>query len=413
MGSGVAGIVAAHILQRGHDVTIYEKNDYIGGHTHTITVEKPDGEVLPVDTGFIVLNDRTYPLFSRFLDQLDVKVRASEMTFSFQSHSSGLEYAGSNLNTLFAQRQNIIKPSYWFMLYEIVKFFRDARKYLKETGNKRLTLKEFVSKYGYRSSMPDNYLIPMASAIWSTPPGVVKSFPAEPFLKFFENHGLLSYYGRPQWETVVGGSHAYVKAFLDGFTGVIERSRPVSGIRRTGQGVELTFSGGKTKTYDHVVIASHADEALAVLDDPTEEEKRLLGAWRYQENSVVLHNDDSFLPSNRRAWACWNYHGAPEGENPGLGCLTYHMNALQGLEADDQYLVTLNPAKSIEPSKIIREFKYNHPTYTFASMDTHPELHKLNGVRNTYFCGSYFGYGFHEDAVRSAVAVAHLFGLDL
>ncbi|HSH68694.1 MAG TPA: FAD-dependent oxidoreductase [Deferrisomatales bacterium] len=413
VGGGVAGITAAYLLQRRHAVTLYEKNDYVGGHTHTIEIPGGPDRGLPVDTGFIVLNDRTYPLFNRLLQKLGVGVRDTEMSFSFQSATTGLEYAGTGLNGLFAQRRNLWRPSHWRLLYEIVRFCRKARFDLEIGGLAQLTLQEYVDRCGCHPTLVSDYLVPMASAIWSTPPGRVTEFPVEPFLRFFQNHGLLSPLQRPRWQTVVGGSHAYVGAFLREFRGTVHTQAPVRSIRRDAGGIAIeTASGGETR-YDRVVVATHADEVLALLAEATAEERTLFGAWRYQPNRVVLHTDASFLPSNRRAWACWNYRSDPQPAEEALGCVTYLMNALQGFRTATQYCVTLNPIRPVPPQAVIRELQYSHPTYSFTAMETQPRLPALNGVRQTYYCGSYFGYGFHEDAVRSAVAVGGAFGLEL
>jgi predicted NAD/FAD-binding protein len=413
VGSGVAGLTAAYLLQRRHEVTLYEKNDYVGGHTHTIEVANGPDRGLPVDTGFIVLNDRTYPLFNRLLRQLGVSVRDTEMSFSFQSEAAGLEYAGTGLNGLFAQRRNLLRVAHWRMLLGVARFCRNARADLSRGRLPRWTLQEYVRRYRYRPEMVERYLIPMAAAIWSTPPGDVTGFPVEPFLRFFDNHGLLSPCRRPRWQTVVGGSHAYVKAFLAGFRGTVHVSAPVTSIRRNETSVYVRGADGEEETYDRVVVAAHADEALGLLADPRDAERDLLGAWRYQSNRVVLHTDASFLPRTRRAWGCWNYREVPNSRRDALGCVTYFMNALQGLRTETRYCVTLNPDRPVPPAKTICELVYSHPTYTFASMDTQEKLATLNGPNRTYFCGSYFGYGFHEDAVRSAAAVGREFGLEL
>ena len=413
VGGGVAGITAAHLLQRRHRVTLYEKNDYVGGHTHTIEVPDGPDRGLPVDTGFIVLNDRTYPLLHRLLEQLGVGVQDTEMSFSFQSTATGLEYAGTGLNGLFAQRRNLVRPAHWRLLFEVARFCRAARADLAGNRLGRSTLHEYLTRGRYHVDMVDHYLVPMASAIWSTPPGQVTGFPAEPFLRFFDNHGLLSPFHRPRWQTVVGGSHAYVKAFLAGFGGVVRTRAAVTGIRRGADAVTVRTTEGEPESYDRVVVAAHADEALGLLDDPSDGERDLLGAWRYQRNRVVLHTDASFLPRSRRAWGCWNYSGLQDPGPDALGCVTYWMNALQGLRTETQYCVTLNPDRPVPQAAVVRELEYSHPTYSLASMATQAQLPTLNGRARTYFCGSYFGYGFHEDAVRSAVEVGRQFGLEL
>lgn len=413
VGGGVAGITAAHLLQRRHQVTIYEKNDYVGGHTHTIEIPDGPDRGVPVDTGFIVLNDRTYPLLHRLLGQLGVEVRDTEMSFSFQSAATGLEYAGTGLNGLFAQRRNLVRPAHWRLLIEVARFCRKARADLAEGRLGKATLHEYLAQSRYHADMVDHYLVPMASAIWSTPPGHVTGFPAEPFLHFFDNHGLLSPFHRPSWQTVVGGSHAYVKVFLGTFRGAVRTEAAVTNIRRGEDSVTVRTKEGEPEPYDRVVVATHADEALGLLDNPSDAERELLGAWRYQRNRVVLHTDTSFLPRSRRAWGCWNYSVVEDSGPDTLGCVTYWMNALQGLRTENQYCVTLNPDRPVPQAATVRELEYSHPTYSLASMGTQARLASLNGTRRTHFCGSYFGYGFHEDAVRSAAAVGEEFGLAL
>ncbi|MDF1554728.1 MAG: FAD-dependent oxidoreductase [Deferrisomatales bacterium] len=370
VGAGVAGVTAAHLLQRRHQMTLYEKNDYVGGHTHTIEVPDGPDRGLPVDTGFIVLNDRTYPLLHRLLAQLGVDVRDTEMSFSFQSGATGLEYACTGLNQLFAQRRNLVRPAHWRLLFEVARFCRTARADLAENRLGRATLHEYLARGRYHRDMVDHYLVPMASAIWSTPPGQVTSFPAEPFLRFFDNHGLLSPFHRPRWQTVVGGSHAYVKAFLAGFGGEVHTRAAVTGIRRGDNGVTVSAEGGEPESYDRAVVAAHADEELRLLDDPCDLERDLLGTWRYQRNRVVLHTDASFLPRSRRAWGCWNYSGGGDPGLAALGCVTYWMNALQGLRTANQYCVTLNPDRPVPQASTLRELEYSHPTFSLASMAT-------------------------------------------
>jgi predicted NAD/FAD-binding protein len=413
VGGGVAGIVSAYLLQEKYDVTLFEKNDYVGGHTHTITIDQGPDSGIGVDTGFIVLNNRTYPHFTRFLNRLGVPIRSSDMSFSFNCEKTGLCYAGNNLNGLFAQRRNIFKLSFHKMFYEIYRFGKEGVKDLKDGGYEP-TLGRYLEAKKYSKNMIDDYLLPMGSAIWSTPPGEIWDFPTETFLKFFLNHGLLDLSDRPQWQTVVGGSHAYVKAFLKTFQGTVKSNQKIASIIRLPHaGVKLIFLDQKSEEFDKVVIAAHANEALALLLDPSELESRCLSPWQYQNNHTVLHTDISVMPAYKAAWASWNYTREAGSGPEGKTSLTYDMNLLQGLKTKRRYLVTLNRAASIDPKSIIREFNYTHPSYTLASVKTQKNLPSLNGVRNTYFCGSYFGYGFHEDAVKSAVAVAKQLGVDL
>ncbi|UCF31132.1 MAG: FAD-dependent oxidoreductase [bacterium] len=412
IGGGVAGIVAAYLLQRDHEVTLFEANDYLGGHTRTIVLQEGPDAGTPVDTGFIVLNDRTYPLFTTFLGRLEVPTRPTEMSFSFHDRVSGLAYSGSGLSGLFTQRRNLFSPPFMRMLLGIRRFFRDAKRDLVRDAVPDTSLGDYL-KGRYPRETIDHYIIPMASAIWSTSSDDIDRFPAGHFLRFFENHGLLGVRHRPQWMTVVGGSHSYVKAFRASFGGRIRLGAPVKGIRREEESVSVRTAWGEVHRFDRVVVATHADDALDLLEDPSEDETRLLGPWRYQVNRTVLHTDTSVLPPERRAWSCWNYcREDAEGDQRPVS-VSYSMNLLQGLDTVHHYCVSLNRRTPIREGSAIAGMVYRHPGYTFASMNTQRELPLLNGVRHTYYCGSYFGYGFHEDAVRSAVEVGRAFGVTL
>lgn len=413
VGGGVSGITAAYLLQRKHAVTLYEKNSYIGGHTHTVVIEEGPDRGTPIDTGFIVMNNRNYPLFSRLLSELGVSTSETDMSFSYYCKTTGLQYGSSGLNSLFAQRKNLFHPSFWKLLWEILRFFRKTRRALKTHRIQNITLGEFIQQEGFSARFAEQYVIPMAAAIWSEPDGVMTEFPMETFARFFDNHGLLSVKNHPQWYYVSGGSHTYVNAFLKGFTGTIFTEKAVQSIRRNENSVQLNFQDGTHETADRVVIAAHADEALSMLGDPSPDERRLLSPWRYSRNRVFLHTDSSFLPPVIKARGSWNYIREDRTDPKAPITLTYDMNRLQNLKTKNSYCVTLNPKKKIPERFIVKEMEYTHPEYTFQSLATQPELKNLNGKRNTCFCGSYFGYGFHEDAVRSASAVAELFGITL
>jgi len=414
IGGGVAGIVSAYLLQDKYQVSLFEQNNYLGGHTNTIELTEGPDAGLAVDTGFIVLNDATYPLFQKFLARLDVPTRVSEMSFGFQCLRSGLVYAGNDLNGLFAQRKNLLSPTFYRFLLEIARFNRTASRDLDANSVAAITLGEYLQQGQFSAYMIENYLLPMAAAIWSTPTLRAADFPAEAFLRFFKNHGLLSVRNRPQWRTVVGGSFAYVKAFQRDFSGDIHLNAGVEKIFRGADGVQLQFADGRNERFDQAVIATHADQALRLLGVPSVEEQRLLSPWEYQLNHTVLHTDASLLPPQRPAWSAWNFtrEVAEDTDNQPV-FVSYYMNLLQGLQAKQDYCVTLNRRESFRPETVIAEFDYQHPQYSFASLATQSELPKLNGERNSWFCGSYFGYGFHEDAVRSAVAVAEGFGVKL
>ncbi|WP_300673582.1 FAD-dependent oxidoreductase [Desulfoluna sp.] len=410
IGAGVSGLTVACLLQDQHEVTLYEKNGYIGGHTHTVVVDRGPDAGTAVDTGFIVMNNRTYPLFTRLLARLEVSLLKTDMSFSYTCRRTGLQYASSNLNTLFAQRSNFFRPSFWRFLNGVHGLMLRMQKDLAEERLSGISLGDYLKRERVAQAVADQFVFPMASAIWSASHTQMMAFPMESFVRFYENHGLLTLRDPPQWSVVAGGSHTYVKAFLKGFRGCVEKGMAVKGIRRTKEGGIVTTEDGRSQLFDRVVVAAHADEALKLLEDPSSEERRLLSPWQYAANRVILHVDDSLLPSQLRARASWN---AIREAGSGAGdpiTVTYDMNRLQRLTARENWCVTLNPAKEISPKAIHRELTYEHPLFTFESMATQEGLKGLNGDRNTYFCGSYFGYGFHEDAVRSAVDVATALG---
>jgi len=411
VGAGVAGITAAYLLQRDHQVSLYEKNDYIGGHTHTHTIPNGPDAGTPVDSGFIVLNDRTYPILNRFFRELGVSIRKSDMSFGYFHEESGFQYASSNLNSLFAQRRNLLSPGYWSMLAEILLFNRMVLRNLKKGMLENLTLGQFLRRFRFSDRFREQYLFPMVAAIWSAPDDEVDRFPMLTFARFFDNHGLLTIHCHPQWYYVAGGSHTYVKTFLDHFHGEVFTRADIGSIHRNTDSVTLKHADGSTQTVDRVVIATHADEACRLLADPSDDERRLLGAWRYSTNQTYLHTDLAWMPSNPKAWASWNIIRGIRSDNSSPVTLTYHMNRLQRLKTRNQYLVTLNPFRPIAEEKIIAQMTYTHPVFTFDSLGTQPDLPRLNGVRNTFFCGSYFGYGFHEDAARSGFQAASALGV--
>jgi predicted NAD/FAD-binding protein len=411
VGGGVAGITAAHLLQRGHRVTLFEKNGHVGGHTHTLTISDGPDAGTPVDTGFIVFNDRTYPILNRFFRALGVARRESDMSFGYFHEESGFQYSSRSLNSLFAQRRNLLSPGFLSMLVEVLLFNRLVLHRLNKGLLEGLTLGEFLRRFRFSDRLRKQYLFPMVAAIWSAPDLEVNRFPMLSFARFFNNHGLLSVLRHPQWYYVAGGSQTYVKAFLDRFQGSVHTRAGIVSIQRSDRGVVLRAEDGSSQPFDRVVIATHADEAYRLLADPSDEERRLLGAWRYSTNQTYLHTDLAWMPPDPNAWASWNII---RGTRPGSDApvtLTYHMNRLQGLKTRRQYLVTLNPFKPIAEERIIAHMAYTHPVFSFDSIGTQPELPGLNGVRNRFFCGSYFGYGFHEDAARSGVQAAAALGV--
>lgn len=410
IGTGAAGLTAAYLLAKRHEVTLFERDGRAGGHVHTVVIDSGPDAGTPVDTGFIVMNHRTYPVLTRLFAQLGVALRDSDMSFGYHDERTGLQYCGTSLNTLFAQRRNLFRPAFHGMIRDILRFNRQAPLDMESGTLKDLSLGEYLARGAYGNAFIDDYILPMGAAIWSTPRHKMLDFPAGNFIGFFSNHGLLSVSDRPQWRTVAGGSHTYVKRILETLPKPVRLGTPVTGIRRTGQQVLVRHETGQ-EPFDQVVVATHADEALRLLEDPSEEERRWLGPWQYEPNRTVLHTDAGVLPPLRRARASWN--ATREVAADAAMLLTYDMNRIQGLVTKRPYLVSLNRTSGIHSDQVIREMVYTHPTYTPASSATQPYLPSLNGVRGTYFCGSYFGHGFHEDAVRSGLEVARCFGLEL
>lgn len=399
VGGGVAGVSAAHLLAKEHDVTLFERNGYVGGHTLTVPIPSGPDAGTPVDMGFIVLNDRTYPLLHSLLQEWGVPWRWADMSFGYWDEGTDLMYSGQNLATLFAQPTNLLRPAYWRFLSEIVGFGRATLKDLRAGALGDRTLGRYLEDGGWSADLTYHYIVPMGSAIWSAPVGEMLDFPVELFARFCDNHGLLDLSDRPRWQTVVGGSQSYVRAFLKAFPGTVHTASPVASLRRQDDAAVVRLADGREHRFDDLFVAAHADEALKLLADPTEEERRLLGPWRYHPNRVVLHSDASVLPPNRRAWASWNYR-RPAGAQARLATLTYDMTNLQGLKSKERWCVTLNEDR--ERPGTVRDLTMHHPAFTYESAETQGRLPSLNGARRTWFCGSYFGYGFHEDAVRSA-----------
>ncbi len=408
VGSGIAGLVAAHRLNESHEVTLYEANDYLGGHTNTIDVNL-DGRTWPVDTGFIVFNDRTYPNFCNLLRELGVASQPTRMTFSVSCRDSGLEYCGGNLNEVFAQRRNLFRPSFHRMLRDILRFNREARRLL-DAGTDERTLGEFLYDEAYGTEFVRDYIVPMAAAIWSTDQQRMLEFPARHFVRFFENHGLLQLRDRPQWRTVCGGSRSYIDKIIQRFDGQVRLSAPVRAIRRQPDGVEIVSGNGDLDHFDKIFIAAHSDQALALLESPSDDERDILGSIPYQSNTAVLHTDPALLPKRRLARAAWNYVRNRLDET-GVA-LTYWMNLLQSLDAPEDLCVTVNRDDDIDPARIIRRISYAHPVFTPAGVAAQKRSGDINGANHTYYCGAYWGYGFHEDGVVSALTALAAFERD-
>jgi uncharacterized protein len=399
VGGGVSGLVAAHLLHRQHEVTLFEAGPKVGGHTNTIRVDTTY-ETHYVDTGFMVFNDRNYPNFQRLLDRLGVAWQPSQMSFGVSDGRGGFEYSSTNPNGLFATRSHIVSPRFHRMLAEVRRFQRQARQLLLEEREDP-SLGEWLERGRFSRQFVDRLIVPQVSAVWSADPHQVWSFPARFLFTFFDNHGVLHLRHRPKWRTITSGSHSYVHALTAPFRRGMRTGAPVEAIERYDDHVILRPRGADPQQFDHVILAVHSDQALRMLADPSDREHEILGAIPYQRNEAVLHTDVRLLPRRRRAWASWNYHLSPEPH--GQTRVTYHMNRLQSLRADREFCVTLNYSAAIDPSKILRTIEYAHPVYTAAGAQAQKRHHEISGIPSrTHFCGAYWGWGFHEDGVVSA-----------
>ncbi len=407
VGSGISGLVAAWLLQRRHEVTVFEARDRIGGHTNTVDVQV-NGQSFAIDTGFIVHNDRTYPNLQRIFAELGVRTKPTGMSFSVREAQTGLEYSSQ---AILARRRNVLNPRVIRMTRDILRFNRDAERLLNE-GNQTTTLGELLKANQYSRSFVDLYVVPMGASIWSTDPERMMEFPAHTFIRFLINHGLTSLVNRPTWFVVEGGSREYVEPMTAPFRDRIRLSSPVERIARDDRGVEVTARGGSRERFDRIVIATHSDQALRMLADPSDAEREVLGAMRYQENDAVLHTDASLLPRTQRAWASWNYL-IPSSPSDKV-IVTYDMNALQRIEdAPTTFCLSLNAGDRIAREEILYRTKYAHPLYSPEAVAAQGRIDEVSGPRNTYYCGAYWRYGFHEDGVVSALAVAKKLGVTL
>lgn len=409
IGAGIAGLYAAWRLSRQHDVTVFEAGNYLGGHTNTVDVDW-QGKQYAVDTGFIVCNDWTYPNFMTMLRELGVAWQPSNMSFSLRCERTGLEYNGTSLNSLFAQRSNIVSPSFLRMIHDILRFNREARALLK-THDEKLTLGEYLRSNDYSTSFAERYILPMGRAIWSAEADAMLSFPARFFVDFFDRHGFLNISNRPQWQAVKGGSREYVRKLTASMQADVRLSTPIEGVRRRPNEVEVCTHRGEVHRFDQVFIACHSDQALEMLSDPTPAEREVLSAFPYAANEAILHTDTSLLPKRPLARAAWNYHALKNPQQP--VALTYDMNILQTLDAPVRFLVTLNHADAIDESKIIQRIAYHHPVYLPAGVAAQARHREVNGARRTYYCGAYWRYGFHEDGVVTAMRALEHFQWDL
>jgi len=412
IGTGIAGNYAAYRLAPDHDITVFEADNRIGGHTNTVEVDD-GGRALAVDTGFIVFNEKTYPHFLALLDELGVASQDSDMSFSVSGGRSGLEYNGSSLNGLFAQRSNLFRPSFHRMLRDILRFNREAPALLGQPDF-GLTLGAYLDHNGYSRQFVDGYVLPMGSAIWSATAERMRAMPAVFFVRFFQNHGLLSVNDHPQWRVIQGGSARYVEKLVAGHRDRIRLNAAVQSITRHDDHVEIKSVGAPPERFDRVFLACHSDQALTLLADPTAQEREVLGAIGYQRNEAVLHTDTSLMPKRRRAWAAWNYNIPRDAERlDGKVTLTYNMNILQSLDARREYCVTLNNTGAIDPDQVLGVFDYEHPVFTGRAVAAQSRHREINGARRTYYCGAYWRYGFHEDGVVSAVDALRHFGEDI
>ncbi|SDT27806.1 NAD(P)/FAD-dependent oxidoreductase [Pseudomonas prosekii] len=407
IGSGISGLTSAYLLNRRHDITVFEASDWVGGHTHTVDVTV-DGQTHAVDTGFIVFNDWTYPNFIRLLGQLGVRFKPTEMSFSVNDPDSGLEYNGNNLNSLFAQRSNLLSPGFWKMLRDILRFNKEA---LRDLEQQRIatdtTLNDYLQANGYSERFILHYIVPMGAAIWSMSMADMLGFPLQLFVRFFKNHGLLSVNDRPQWCVIEGGSSAYIAPLTASFKERIRLNCPVTRVERDLDGVVIHSAAGSER-FDKVIFACHSDQALKLLAEPSSAEQSILGALPYADNEVVLHTDIGLLPKRKLAWASWNYRLNGAGNTH--AAVTYDMNILQGLQSDTTFCVSLNQSAGIDPSKVLAKFTYAHPQYSLKAVAAQQRWEELDGAQHTYYCGAYWANGFHEDGVVSALRVARSLG---
>jgi predicted NAD/FAD-binding protein len=407
-GSGVSGLVSAHLLAPRHDVVLFEADRRVGGHVHTVDVPGPAGP-RPVDTGFIVFNTKTYPSFVRLLGRLGVGWQESDMSFGVRSDRRDLEYACDDLSTLYAQRRNLLSLRFHRMVLDVLRFYREARVLVGE--GPEVQLQAWLRENGFSEAFIEDHLLPMVGAVWSSDRTGVRDFPARFLVRFLENHGFLQVNDRVPWLTLRGGSRTYVQAILDGFRGELRAGCPIRSVRRADDGVIVTPREGAAERFDHAILACHADQALRLLDDPSDVEREVLSSFPYRANDVVLHDDEGVMPRRRKTWSSWNYHLDDDGR--GGASVTYWMNRLQRLPGDRQYFVTLNRREAVRPDRVIRDLRYEHPVFTAAGVAAQARHPELVGHRNTSYCGAYWRNGFHEDGVVSALRVCETFGVGL
>jgi len=407
IGSGIAGLSAAYLLQEKHTVTLYEKEPRLGGHSRTITVTHGD-RIIPVDTGFIVFNERNYPNLTALFARLGVRVKNSDMTYAFTSRDGGFEWGAKDLNTIFGQRRNLLRPWFFYLFREVMRFNGEVGR--RVADDPTITLGHLTDDMSLSDRFKRYYLLPMAGAIWSSPPQQMLRFPAKVFVDFFHNHGLLAMDGQPQWLTVDGGAQQYVQRLSAALKSRPLTACPAASVARRDGGVQVTDASGRTARYDHVVFACHTDESLGLLADATDVERSALSAIKYQRNLAILHKDPRFMPKRRRCWAAWNYHASGDGPEPAV-TLTYWMNKLQSIDERYPLFVTLNPATEVAAADIFDTYVFHHPVFDTAAIAAQSALKQMQGDRHTWFCGAYMRHGFHEDGLISAMAVAETLGV--
>lgn len=410
VGSGISGLGAAWLLHQRHEITIYEKEPRIGGHANTVEADFGDVRI-PVDTGFIVFNDRNYPNLRGLFGQIDVPYRNSEMSFAVSIDDGRLEYGGGSLPQLFAQKRNLLRPRFVRMVRDILRFFREAPALLEGDAG-ALSLGEYLKRNGYSDGFLYDHLLPMAAAIWSCPVETMLEFPAASFARFFHNHGLLTVNDRPQWMTVTGGSREYVRRLTAPFADRFRLGNAAVSVRRVPGGVMVRGADGEETLFDQVILASHADQSLALLADADAAERGILGRFRYQPNEAVLHRDPALMPQRRAVWSSWNYLAEGEDYDREVA-VTYWMNLLQGIAPACPLFVTLNPIRQPDPDKVFARISYSHPVFDGPAMQAQKELNRIQGTRGLWFCGAWGGYGFHEDGLKSGVAVARALGAEV
>ena len=410
IGTGIAGLGCAHFLSRQFDVTLFEQNNYPGGHTNTITLDEA-GREIPIDTGFMVFNQVTYPNLTRLFKELKVASKPTSMSFSVQHTPTGLEYSGSSFSHLFVQPKNLFSGRHWRMIFQINRFNREAVAALNDPKVAGQSLGNYVRDRGYGDDFYNLYLVPMSSAVWSTPPELIHDFPAVTLLRFFHNHGFLGLHTQHPWLTVEGGAKKYVTRILEPIRDRVKLLHRVVRVQRLGDGVKVSTSDAKTETFDQAILACHADQALKMIVDPEDIEVKLLREFKYQSNTAILHTDESVMPKSRRAWSSWNYRIDRDATGKNRPSTIYWMNRLQGVSERQNYFVSVNGEDRIEPGKVVTRIQYEHPLFNLNALRAQADLPKLNSHsphQRLYFCGSYFKYGFHEDAFTSALDVSRV-----